>query len=90
MPTPIVLYGLTSCAHCKEVRELLMDRKVPFECIFIDLLTGEERSETLREVRRINPEVTFPTVVIGETVIIGFKRTLISEALAGADVPEER
>ncbi|MCU0573275.1 MAG: glutaredoxin family protein [Syntrophobacteraceae bacterium] len=90
MPPPIVLYGLMSCAHCKEVRELLMDRQVPFECIFVDLLTGDERSETLREVRRINPEVTFPTVVIGDKVIVGFKKDLISEALAGPDVPQER
>lgn len=90
MSTPIVLYGLMSCAHCKEVRELLVERQVPFECIFVDLLTGEERSETLREVRRINPEVTFPTVVIGDKVIVGFKKDQIAEALVGPDVPEER
>jgi glutaredoxin len=83
----VTLYGLMSCAHCKEVRELLMDRSIPFECIYIDLLTGDERSDTLREIRRINPEVTFPTLVIGARVIIGFKRDEIEQALAD---PEAR
>jgi len=87
MPIPIVLYGLTSCAHCKEVRQLLQDRRIPFECIFVDLLTGEERSETLRALRRVNPEVTFPTVVVGDEVIIGFKRERLVEVLSKAGMP---
>jgi len=82
MAINITLYGLMSCAHCKEVRELLMDRNIPFECIYVDLLTGDERSDTLRELRRINPEVTFPTVVIGARVIVGFKKDDIVRALA--------
>lgn len=85
MSTPIVLYGLTSCAHCKEVREFLLERRVVFDCIFVDLLTGEERAETLREVRRINPEVTFPTVVVGDRVIVGFKKDQLMEALSAGD-----
>ncbi|MCU0587931.1 MAG: glutaredoxin family protein [Syntrophobacteraceae bacterium] len=88
MSTPIVLYGLMSCAHCKEVRELLMDRQIPFESIYLDLLLGEERSETMRELRRINPEVTFPTVVIGEKVIVGFKKDQIEEAIGGLAGPK--
>lgn len=87
MSLNITLYGLMSCAHCKEARELLMDRNVPFECIYIDLLTGDERSDTLRELRRINPEATFPTLVIGTQVIVGFKKNQIEQALAD---PEAR
>jgi glutaredoxin len=59
-----------------------MDRNIPFECIYIDLLTGEERSETLRELRRINPEATFPTLVVGDKVIVGFKKDAIEQALS--------
>jgi glutaredoxin len=82
MPQNITLYGLMSCAHCKELRELLMDRNIPFETIYIDLLTGDERSDTLRDLRRINPEVTFPTLVVGEKIIVGFKKDEIDRALA--------
>jgi glutaredoxin-like protein NrdH len=81
MPTTIMLYGLMSCAHCREVRELLTDRNVLFECVYLDLLIGDERSETLRELRRLNPEVTFPTLVMGEKVIVGFKKDQIEQAL---------
>ncbi len=82
MPRNVTLYGLMSCAHCKELRELLTDRNIPFETVYIDLLTGDERSDTLRELRRINPEVTFPTLVVGEEIIVGFKKEEIERALA--------
>ncbi|MHC1743195.1 MAG: glutaredoxin family protein [Syntrophobacteraceae bacterium] len=82
MGTSIILYGLLSCAHCKEARSFLMDRGVPFECVYVDMLLGEERNDTMREIRRLNPEVSFPTVVIGDRVITGFKRDQIEQALA--------
>lgn len=81
MSTAIKLYGLMSCAHCKETRELLSDSGIPFECVYVDLLTGEERSDTMRELRSVNPEVTFPTLVIGTRVIVGFKKDQIESAL---------
>jgi glutaredoxin len=58
-----------------------MDRNIPFECIYVDLLTGEERSETLRELRRLNPEATFPTLVVGDKVIVGYKKEEIRQTL---------
>lgn len=81
MVATVTLYGLTSCTHCKETRSFLADRGVSFECIYVDLLIGDERSEALRELKRLNPEVTFPTVVVGERVIVGFKRDRIESAL---------
>lgn len=83
MKPKIKMYGLTSCAHCKDMRLYLKERGVDFEWTYVDLLTGDERSETMRELRDLNPECTFPTVVIGETVIAGFKKDKI-EALLDA------
>jgi len=45
------------------------------------MLLGEDRSETLRQLRRINPGVSFPTLVMGDTIIIGFKKDDIDDAL---------
>ena len=80
---PIVLYGLQTCGHCKSVRKLLQDRGVNFKTVYVDMLVGEERSVTLRRLKRFNPAVSFPTLCVGENVIVGFKKDAIDAALAG-------
>jgi glutathione S-transferase len=54
---------------------------VSYELIFVDLLLGEEKGDTMRELRRFNPECTFPTLVVGDRVIVGYKEEAIREAL---------
>ena len=80
-PSAIVLYGLQTCSHCKAVRALLHKREVVFRTVFVDMLVGDERSDTLRRLRGINPSVSFPTLVIGEKTIVGFKEKEIEAAL---------
>ncbi len=80
-PPAIVLYGLQTCSHCKAVRALLQGRDVVFRTIFVDMLVGDERSDTLRRLKGINPSVSFPTLVIGEKIIVGFKEKEIEAAL---------
>lgn len=78
----IKVYGLLSCPHCREAREYLLERAVEFDSIYPDLLVGEEKSDMMRELRNLNPELTFPTIVIDGKVIVGFKKYRIAEALA--------
>jgi len=89
MPTPppdngrsITLYALQTCGHCKSVKALLKECQVSFQVIYVDMLTGEKRNDTMRLIRRLNPSVSFPTLVIGKTVIVGFKKEAIEAALA--------
>ena len=84
MAAKVKLYGLLSCVHCKETRSFLMDRGVTFDCVYVDMLLGEERNETMRELKRLNPEVSFPTLQVGDRVIVGFKRDQIEQALTEA------
>ena len=79
--TAVVLYGLQTCSHCKSVRKLLQRRQAAFRTVFVDMLTGNERGDTLRALKRINPALTFPTLKVGERVIIGFKEDEIEKAL---------
>jgi glutaredoxin len=89
MPNPppaegpsITLYALQTCGHCKSVKALLKDCQVSFQVVYVDMLTGEERNDTMRLIRRLNPSVAFPMLVIGKTVIVGFKKKAIEAALA--------
>jgi len=79
----ITLYALSTCIWCKKTRELLSSLGVTFDYIYVDLLKGEERSRAVEEVKRFNSSVSFPTLVIGEESIVGFREKEIKEALDG-------
>lgn len=79
--TPVTLYALQTCSRCRDVKRLLRDKGVPFRTVHVDMLTGEERNDTMRRIRRINPSVSFPTLVVGERTIVGFKKEEIEAAL---------
>ena len=47
----------------------------------VDLLKGEERAAILEDVKKWNPRCSFPTIIIGDKVIVGYKEDEIKEAL---------
>ncbi len=78
----IVLFALSTCGWCKKTRLLLQDMGVDFKYIYVDLLTGDDRSEAIEEVKKWNSQLSFPTLVIREKdVIVGFKEDEIKEKL---------
>jgi glutaredoxin len=77
----ITLFALSTCIWCKKTRELLAEMGVAFDYIYVDLLKGEERSNAIATVKRYNPSASFPTLVIGEKGIVGFREKEIKEAL---------
>lgn len=81
MAVKVKMYTLSTCSHCKTTKKFFQDVSVPFEFTDVDLLTGEERQAILNEVIRYNPNRSFPTILIGEKVIIGFNEKAIREAL---------
>jgi len=52
-----------------------------YEFTDVDLLPESERKGVLAEVMKLNPECSFPTIIIGDTVIVGFQEQRIREAL---------
>lgn len=82
---PITLYALQTCSHCKEVKKLFQARRIDFRTVYVDMLIGDERNDTMRCLRRLNPSVSFPTLVIGATTIVGFKKEAIEAALDARD-----
>jgi glutaredoxin len=78
----VMLYALSTCSHCKSVKKILESRGIEYESIEVDLFEGDERKKILETVKQYNDRVTFPTTVIGETVIVGSKKDKIEEALS--------
>ena len=77
----VQVYSLSTCSHCKATKKLLADCTIKYEFVDVDLLQGAERAAILEDVKKINPQCSFPTIIIGKTVIVGFKEKEIKEAL---------
>jgi glutaredoxin-like protein NrdH len=77
----VMIYTLTTCSHCKSTKKLLADHGVSYDCVDVDLLQGDERTAAIEEVKRYNPKCSFPTLVVGDKVIVGYKEQEIREAL---------
>ncbi|MDJ0782669.1 MAG: glutaredoxin family protein [Desulfosarcinaceae bacterium] len=89
-PSEVRLYSLTTCSHCKALRRYLDVRQVTYRVTYVDMLCGEERNRVLRRLKQLNPAGTFPTMVVGETVVVGFKEAKISSALSGFKMDGDR
>ena len=81
MPPPVKMYTLSTCSHCKATKKFMDDCAIQYEFIDVDLLEGPERTVTINDVKKINPRCTFPTIIIGDTVIVGFREDKIRKAL---------
>jgi len=77
----IILYALSTCQWCRMTRDLLSSLGVKYDYIYVDLLRGKDRDQAVNEVKGYNPSVSFPTVVIGDKVVVGFREKEIREAL---------
>ena len=77
----VKVFSLSTCSHCKSAKKLLNECTIKYEFVDVDLLEGDERKAILEDVKKFNPKCSFPTIIIGEKVIVGFKEEEIKEAL---------
>jgi glutaredoxin-like protein NrdH len=76
----LVLYALSTCIWCKKTRKLLDDLKIEYYYAYVDFLPGEENVQAKGDIRKWNPQCSFPTLVINdEKCIVGFDEEKIRE-----------
>ena len=75
------MYTLSTCHHCKAAKKFLTGCGVAFDFTDVDLLSGAEREAMIAEVRKLNPECSFPTIIVGDQVIVGNDEAKIRKAL---------
>ncbi len=81
MAAKVKMYTLSTCSHCKATKQFMNDNEVDYEYVDVDLLDGEDRTSIMEEVKKINSHLSFPTIIIGERIIIGFREEEIREVL---------
>jgi glutaredoxin len=78
----IKVFALTTCPYCHQARKFLTDSGVEFDVVEVDTLTGQERSDTVDEVKRLSGGTSFPVIVVDGEVVVGFDKNRIAK-LAG-------
>ncbi len=78
----IRLFALSTCVWCRKTKKLLDSLNVAYDFVYVDLLEGKEKDEVMDEVEKWNPRRSFPTMVINNHAIAGFKEQQIKEKLA--------
>jgi len=77
----IKLYTLSTCSHCMRTKRFFQENDIAMEFVDVDLLSGAERERIMDEVRKLNPDCSFPTICINDTVIVGFNEEKLKKAL---------
>jgi glutaredoxin len=81
MSQHVKLFSLSTCSHCTSTKRLLSECHIQYEFTDVDLLGVAERKSILEDIRSYNPECSFPTIVIGKKVIVGYNEEEIRGAL---------
>ncbi len=70
----VILYAISTCIWCKKARSLLDELAIEYSYIYVDLLESEENVRVKDDLRKWNPQCSFPTLIINnERCIVGFK-----------------
>ncbi len=77
----VTLYALSTCGWCRKTRDLLTELGVEYRYTYVDLQSGRDRDEAIEAVRKINAALSFPTLVVNGTTILGYNEEQIRGAL---------
>ncbi len=77
----ILLYALSTCVWCRKVKDLLSSMEIEYDYIDVDEVPKDEKQKIMDEVKIHNPQCSFPTLIVNDSCIIGFKEDRIKEAL---------
>jgi len=59
---------------------LLDEKGVKYDFIDVDLVPKDELNKILDEVRKLNPATSFPTIKIGDKIVVGYREEALLEA----------
>jgi glutaredoxin len=77
----VKVFALSTCPYCRMTRQYLDEGGVAYDVTEVDKLEGQEREDAIAEVKRLSGGTSFPVVVVGDEVIVGFNKVRIKELL---------
>ncbi len=78
---PVVLYEAPSCPPCTVAEHYLQGRQVRFRAIDVT------NAKALAEMKKKTGATTIPTITVGQHVLVGYVRSVVSAELTAAGYP---
>jgi glutaredoxin-like protein NrdH len=78
----VKVYALSTCPYCRMARQYMDENAVAYDVVEVDKLEGQERTDAIDEVKRLSGGTSFPVIVVGDEVIVGFNKVRIKELLS--------
>jgi glutaredoxin-like protein NrdH len=78
----VIVYAISTCAWCKMTKKFLKDNEVEYEYVDVDLASDDDHEVIRQKIMSKGAEPSYPTLIVDDkTVITGFRKDLIKEAL---------
>lgn len=77
----VKVFALSTCPYCRMTRQYMDENGVAYDVVEVDKLEGQERDDAVEEVKRLSGGTSFPVVVVGDEVVVGFNKVRIKELL---------
>lgn len=81
MAEQVKLYAISTCGWCRRTKRFLEQNKIPAEVTDVDQLEGEEKEKARAAVAEVNPRRSYPTLIIGDQVVVGYDEDRMRELL---------
>lgn len=79
--TKVSIYALSTCPWCRKTKKFFNDHNIPFECVDYDLVGEDIQEKIMDEIKRHGVSISFPYVMIGEKIVVGYNPKKYSELM---------
>ena len=78
----VTLYALSTCVWCKLTKQFLSENGVTYGFVDVDLLDDKDKSKVHETISSKGGSLSYPTTIVDDkTVITGFRKDQLKEAL---------
>jgi glutaredoxin len=78
----VLMYTLSTCPWCRKTKQYFTDHKVPFQYVDYDLQSVQEQEKIEQEMKKRGGALSFPWVLIGDDLVVGWNPAKYDELLA--------
>ena len=78
----VTIYTLSTCVWCKMTKQFLSDSGIEYDFVDVDLLGPEDKRKAHEVILTRGGSLSYPTTIVDDkTIINGFRKDLLKEAI---------
>ena len=78
----VFMYTLSTCPWCRKSKQYFTERNIPFKYVDYDLQSPQEQQKIEKEIEQRGGQISFPWVLIGDELVVGWNPAKYEELLA--------